>query len=195
MSPDEGASSTSENRPPVPAAAPATVVTSAAPPAPAGEQRSLRVVRGSVGLIESVTTVESEHALGLEVAIGPDLGGVPSVSVTAKPALEPLDATVILPCYNEQDHVLAEIARITAAMDASEFSYELLVIDDKSTDATLAVIRDALPQFPRVRLIAFRRNGGSGTARRIGTQSARGRIVAWTDADMTYPNERIPEFI
>jgi polyisoprenyl-phosphate glycosyltransferase len=41
----------------------------------------------------------------------------------------------------------------------------------------------------------FRRNGGSGTARRIGSNEARGEIVVWTDADMTYPNERIPEFV
>jgi glycosyltransferase involved in cell wall biosynthesis len=41
----------------------------------------------------------------------------------------------------------------------------------------------------------FHRNGGSGTARRIGTQEARGRVVVWTDADMTYPNERIPELV
>jgi glycosyltransferase involved in cell wall biosynthesis len=46
-----------------------------------------------------------------------------------------------------------------------------------------------------MRLMPFRRNGGSGTARRIGTQEARGQIVVWTDADMTYPNERIPEFV
>jgi glycosyltransferase involved in cell wall biosynthesis len=39
------------------------------------------------------------------------------------------------------------------------------------------------------------RNGGSGVVRRIGTQRARGEIVAWTDADMTYPNERIPELV
>ena len=44
-------------------------------------------------------------------------------------------------------------------------------------------------------MMAFRRNGGSGTARRIGTQEARGGIVVWTDADMTYPNERIPELV
>jgi glycosyltransferase involved in cell wall biosynthesis len=43
--------------------------------------------------------------------------------------------------------------------------------------------------------MAFRRNGGSGTARRIGTQAARGEIVVWTDADLTYPNERIPELV
>ena len=41
----------------------------------------------------------------------------------------------------------------------------------------------------------FQRNGGSGTVRRIGTQRARGQIVVWTDADMTYPNERIPEMV
>jgi polyisoprenyl-phosphate glycosyltransferase len=106
-----------------------------------------------------------------------------------------LDVTVVLPCYNEQEHVLQEIDRISKAMDASGFSYELLVIDDKSTDNTLKVLQDALPQFPNMRLMPFRRNGGSGTARRIGTGEAYGKIVVWTDADMTYPNERIPEFV
>jgi glycosyltransferase involved in cell wall biosynthesis len=107
----------------------------------------------------------------------------------------PLDVTVVLPCFNEQDHVLKELDRITSAMDASPFSYELLVIDDKSTDNTLDELRAAQSSYPRMRLVAFSRNGGSGTARRIGTTSARGRIVVWTDADMTYPNERIPEFV
>lgn len=106
-----------------------------------------------------------------------------------------LDVTIVLPCYNEQDHVLVELERITKAMDASPFTYELLAIDDKSLDGTLAVLREALPRFPNMRLVAFPRNGGSGTVRRIGTQDARGRIVVWTDADMTYPNERIPEFV
>jgi glycosyltransferase involved in cell wall biosynthesis len=103
--------------------------------------------------------------------------------------------TVVLPCYNEAAHVTQELDRITAALDASEFGYELLAIDDASTDDTLAVLRAAAERLPHLRVMAFRRNGGSGTARRIGTQSARGRIVAWTDADLTYPNERIPEFI
>ncbi len=103
--------------------------------------------------------------------------------------------TIVLPCYNEQDHVMLELERITAAMDASGYTYELLCIDDKSTDATLEVLREAQQRFPQMRLMPFRRNGGSGTARRIGTQEAHGRIVVWTDADMTYPNERIPEFV
>ena len=106
-----------------------------------------------------------------------------------------VDATVILPAYNEQDHVMAEVERICAALDASEFSYEVLAIDDASTDGTLAVLREAELRFPHVKVVPFRRNGGSGTARRIGTQMARGQVVVWTDADMTYPNERIPELL
>lgn len=103
--------------------------------------------------------------------------------------------TIVLPCFNEGAHVLQEIDRITEAMSASELSYELLCIDDASTDDTLEVLRGAMAQTPHVRVLPFRRNGGSGTARRIGTQQARGEIVVWTDADMTYENERIPELV
>ncbi|TDQ51928.1 glycosyltransferase family 2 protein [Actinorugispora endophytica] len=104
-------------------------------------------------------------------------------------------ATIVLPCYNEQDHVIAEVERICAAMDGSEYSYELLAVDDASTDETLARLRAAAPRFPNLRIIAFPNNGGTGTVRRIGTQRARGEIVVWTDADMSYPNERIPELV
>lgn len=111
------------------------------------------------------------------------------------PEDERLDVTVVLPCYNEQDHVLAEVERICLAMDASGYRYEVLAIDDASTDRTLQILQAAQPRFPRLRLMPFPRNGGSGTARRIGSQQARGDVVVWTDADMTYPNERIPELV
>ena len=103
--------------------------------------------------------------------------------------------TIVLPCYNEGAHVLQEIDRITEAMNASEFTYELMCIDDASTDDTLAVLQDAATRYANLRIMPFRRNGGSGTARRIGTQQAHGEIVVWTDADMTYENERIPELV
>ena len=108
---------------------------------------------------------------------------------------EPPLVTIVLPCFNERDHVIAEVDRICEAMDASGLTYELLAIDDASTDDTLRLLEDALPRHPHLRLMPFRRNGGSGTARRIGTTDARGEIVVWTDADMTYPNERIPELV
>jgi glycosyltransferase involved in cell wall biosynthesis len=104
-------------------------------------------------------------------------------------------ATIVLPCYNEQDHVLREVERICVAMDKSGITYELLAVDDASTDGTLNRLRSAEQDFQHLRVIHFPRNGGSGTVRRIGTQQAKGEIVVWTDADLTYPNERIPEFI
>ncbi len=116
------------------------------------------------------------------VAPVPESGGAPYVSI-------------VLPCYNEASHVLAEIERITVAMRGSGMSYELMCIDDASTDGTLAVLREAATRYAEVTVMPFRRNGGSGTARRIGTQQARGQIVVWTDADMTYENERIPELV
>ena len=103
--------------------------------------------------------------------------------------------TIILPCYNEEGHVIAEVDRIARAMDDSGYSYELLAIDDGSTDQTLAKLHEAAPRFPQLEVVPMPRNGGSGVVRRIGTQRARGEIVAWTDADMTYPNERIPELV
>jgi polyisoprenyl-phosphate glycosyltransferase len=101
------------------------------------------------------------------------------------------DVSVVLPCYNERDHVEQEIKRIRASLESAGMSYELICVDDGSTDGT----REVLKQIPDVRLILFNRNQGSGTARRIGTQEATGRVVVWTDADMTYPNELIPDLV
>jgi polyisoprenyl-phosphate glycosyltransferase len=111
--------------------------------------------------------------------------------IDATDTTEAPDVTVVLPCYNERDHVELEIKRIRAALEAAGLTYELLCIDDGSTDGT----REVLQVIEGIRTILLPRNQGSGTARRIGTQQARGRVVVWTDADMTYPNERIPELV
>ena len=79
---------------------------------------------------------------------------------------ERLDVTVVLPCYNEQHHVVNEIERITEALDQSSLRYELLVIDDCSTDQTLETVQQAQARFPYLRVMPFHRNSGSGTARR-----------------------------
>ena len=102
-----------------------------------------------------------------------------------------LAVSVVLPCYNERDHVELEIKRISAALLEAGLSYELICVDDGSTDGT----RELLETTPGIRTILLPRNQGSGTARRIGTQQARGQVVVWTDADMTYPNDRIPELV
>ena len=96
------------------------------------------------------------------------------------PATDEPDVSVVLPCYNERDHVELEIKRIRAALDAAGMRHEVICVDDGSTDGT----REVLEAIPGIRVILLPRNQGSGTARRIGTQQARGRVVVWTDADL-----------
>ena len=102
-----------------------------------------------------------------------------------------LDVSVVLPVHNEEGHVLVEIDRIKAALDASPYSYEIVVVDDGSTDDSAEQLRDV----EGIRLIRMAENRGSGSARRIGSRAAKGRVIVWTDADLTYPNERIPELV
>jgi glycosyltransferase involved in cell wall biosynthesis len=118
--------------------------------------------------------------------------GILSVVMTvAEPPTDALDVTVVLPVFNESGHLRTEIDRIRAALDASPYTYELLVVDDGSTDGS----GEELQEIDGIRLLRFAQNRGSGSARKAGTHAARGRVVVWTDADMTYPNERIPELV
>jgi glycosyltransferase involved in cell wall biosynthesis len=139
-----------------------------------------------------MTTALSGHdswiSSGIEVSPATEL------EQTADAARDPY-VTIVLPCFNEEGHVVAEVERICAAMDASDYDYELVAYDDASTDGTLAALESAAPRFPKLSIVQFQRNGGSGTVRRIGTRQARGKIVVWTDADVSYPNERIPELV
>ena len=105
-----------------------------------------------------------------------------------------LDVTVVLPVYNEVGHLIDELDRIQAGLDASSYSYEVLVIDDGSTDGS-AELLDDIAQRPHCRTIRLPVNRGSGYVRRIGTQAAHGDVVVWTDADMTYPNDQMAELV
>lgn len=102
-----------------------------------------------------------------------------------------LDVSIVLPVHNERGHLGLEIARIRRAMEASEYSYELIVVDDGSSDDS----NDLARSLGGIRLLTLRDNKGSGAARRAGTAAATGRVVVWTDVDMTYPNDRIPELV
>jgi glycosyltransferase involved in cell wall biosynthesis len=102
-----------------------------------------------------------------------------------------IDVSIVLPVYNEKGHLHEEITRIRAAMDASEFAYEIIVVDDGSNDGS----SEALREVEGIRLIQFLTNRGSGSARKYGTRAARGRVVVWTDVDMSYPNDLIPELV
>ncbi|MCL1594881.1 MAG: glycosyltransferase family 2 protein [Actinomycetia bacterium] len=101
------------------------------------------------------------------------------------------DVSVVLPVFNEIDHLDEELERIRAAMDSSEYTYEVIVVDDASTDGSA----ERLKEIPWIRLIVFSYNRGPGAARKIGTEAARGRVIVWSDVDMSYPNDQIPGLV
>ena len=102
-----------------------------------------------------------------------------------------LDVSIVLPVHNEAGHLQAEIDRIAESMDASSYTWELIIVDDGSSDGSTEIaVAD-----PRTRVIRAERNKGAGTARRIGTEAARGAVVVWSDADMSYPNHEIPQLV
>jgi glycosyltransferase involved in cell wall biosynthesis len=105
-----------------------------------------------------------------------------------------LDVSIVLPVFNEAGHVAQEVKRIRAALEASPYTFEIIVVDDGSTDGSTSAV-ETLAQDDVVRLIRFRQNRGSGSARKAGTRAARGDVVVWTDCDLTYPNEEIPRLV
>jgi polyisoprenyl-phosphate glycosyltransferase len=105
--------------------------------------------------------------------------------------IDRFDVSVVLAVYNERGHVRHEIDRIRAALIESPYTFEIIVVDDGSDDGSEV----DLPAIEGIRLIRHPRNRGSGAARRTGTAAARGRVVVWTDVDMTYPNDEIPVLV
>lgn len=107
------------------------------------------------------------------------------------PSLSGVDVSVVLPVYNEAGHLADEVKRIRHALDDSSYSYEIIIVDDGSTDGSA----DVALSIEGVRVLRFATNRGAGSARKYGTMAAEGEVVVWTDVDMTYPNDRIPELV
>ena len=94
-----------------------------------------------------------------------------------------MDISVVVPLYNERDNLAPLHAELTRALSALGRSYELLFIDDGSTDDGVEVLRELRGSDDRMRVIRLARNSGQTAALACGFQSARGEIVVAMDAD------------
>lgn len=102
--------------------------------------------------------------------------------------------SLIIPCLNEEENVRPTIERI-AALEPASNNWEVLIVDDGSTDNTANVARMAAARYPWVRLIQHPRNMGLGAAMKTGFIHAQGEIVCSMDCDCTFAPERLPELI
>ncbi|MCP3919965.1 MAG: glycosyltransferase family 2 protein [bacterium] len=101
--------------------------------------------------------------------------------------------TLLVPAYNEEGGIDAVVRRL-AALDLGQPT-ELLVIEDGSTDATLARLEQLERELPALRVLTHDRNRGYGAALKTGFQHAEHDVVVITDADTTYPEDRIVDLL
>jgi len=105
------------------------------------------------------------------------------------------DISVVIPLYNEQDSLRELHDKIVTVMQSHDFSYEILFIDDGSTDSSVSVIEELVDKNNRVKLLQFRKNYGKSAALAAGFEYARGRYVITMDADLQDDPDEIPNLV
>jgi dolichyl-phosphate beta-glucosyltransferase len=106
-----------------------------------------------------------------------------------------VELSVIVPAYNEELRLLPTLERLHAHLSAWSASYEILVVDDGSTDGTCAVVEAAQATIPHLVLVRQSPNRGKGAAVRRGMLAARGRVRVMSDADGSMPPEQLPRLL
>lgn len=104
-----------------------------------------------------------------------------------------LQVSIIVPAHNEEHGISALLSDLLNIMKSSSIESEIIVIDDCSQDKTVEKVNQFIGQD--IKLICHNRNYGYGAAIKTGINAARHKLIAITDADGTYPVNRLPELI
>jgi len=104
-----------------------------------------------------------------------------------------LQLSIVVPVRNEQDNILPLLGEIHAALEGREF--EVVYVDDGSTDETPARLKEALAQYPRLRVLAHAKSCGQSAALMTGVRAARGEWIATLDGDGQNDPADIPKLI
>ena len=101
--------------------------------------------------------------------------------------------SVVIPCYNEEEAIPVFLAEITEVLTNMKTGYELIFIDDGSSDDTLSILRQLSKNNTHVRYISFSRNFGKEAAMLAGLETASGALAALIDVDLQDPLNLLPE--
>lgn len=104
-----------------------------------------------------------------------------------------MDISVVIPLYNEAESLPELAAWIRRVMDDHRFSYEIIMVDDGSTDDSWMVIEGLKALNPKISAVKFRRNYGKSAALNVGFAAAQGDVVITMDADLQDSPDEIPE--
>ena len=101
-----------------------------------------------------------------------------------------MELSVIVPAYNESAVIEGNVLAIEKAVSGKVESYEIIVVDDGSTDATFENASRAA-KSKKIMIFGYRQNKGKGYALKLGTRKSSGKIVAFLDADLEIPADRM----
>lgn len=102
------------------------------------------------------------------------------------------DISVVVPLYNEEESLPELFAWIKKVMDANHFSYEIIAVNDGSTDSSWKVIEELAQKDANIKGICFQRNYGKSAALNEGFIAAKGNVVITMDADLQDSPDEIP---
>jgi dolichyl-phosphate beta-glucosyltransferase len=105
------------------------------------------------------------------------------------------ELSIVIPAYNEERRLPETLRRVRAYLEARRADAEVIVVDDGSGDATAALVEARRGEFPGLRLVSNGVNRGKGYSVRHGMLEARGRIVLFTDADLSAPIEEADKLL
>jgi dolichol-phosphate mannosyltransferase len=102
-----------------------------------------------------------------------------------------IDISVVVPMFNEEENATKTLQRLSDVLDSTDKRWEIIIVDDGSTDKTKVLAED-FAEFNRyVKLVSYSPNQGRGKALRVGFQRAQGKIICTTDADLSYHEKHI----
>ncbi len=108
---------------------------------------------------------------------------------------QPPYLSLVIPAYNEQEVIPALLQRVAGALALVDKPFEVLIVDDGSTDTTPQLLADGMTQYPWLRVLRMAKNGGQSAAFDAGFKAARGQVIATIDADLQNDPEEIPRLL
>jgi glycosyltransferase involved in cell wall biosynthesis len=106
-----------------------------------------------------------------------------------------IDISVVVPVYNEEESLPILISQIAQILESLKKSYEMIFVDDGSTDGSRKILKEMVSQYPQIHILGFKKNCGETAAIAAGLKEAKGDIVITIDGDLQNDPKDIPRLL